>query len=502
MVQVVLAVAVALNAAAAMVLEIAAGRLLAPYFGMSLYTWTTVIGVVLAGLAAGHWLGGRLAGAEGRRLTNRLAGAFWLGALTSAMVLPVLSLVVGGGGLRGLPPAPAIALSGFAAFFLPSLLAGLVQPIATKLALERTGHLSGRVIGRMLAMGALGSILGTFLAGFVLISFIGSAGTVWLVAGTNAVLGALFLRPWAAMGAVVFIVVVPATFLSGAVPYPAALRTPCDRESQYFCIQIDPADDLTGVPSRLMALDHLVHSINVRDEPRLLFSPYLHLVDEIALARFPDGPRRAFFVGGGGFTLPRAWRDRWPRAHLTVAEIDPVVTAVAESALWVDASANMTVLERDARVALDLDGGTYDVVFGDAFRDIAIPAHLVSREFHDLVAARLSDDGFYIMNVVDNPARPRLLASLVRTLRLSFSDVEAWVALEDMRGARRATFILYAAGRPSGLPRQLPSQEGFARIWAQIDPARMPVQSLGLELTDDFAPVDRLLGDLWFRGEG
>ena len=67
MAQLLLALAVALNAAAAMVLEIAAGRLLAPYFGMSLYTWTTVIGVVLAGLAAGHWIGGRLAGVEDSR---------------------------------------------------------------------------------------------------------------------------------------------------------------------------------------------------------------------------------------------------------------------------------------------------------------------------------------------------------------------------------------------------------------------------------------------------
>jgi len=499
--QVLLAAAVALNAAAAMVLEIAAGRLLAPYFGMSLYTWTTVIGVVLAGLAAGHWLGGRLAGATGRRLTNRLAGAFWSGALTSALVLPILALVVGQSGLRALPPAPAIALSGFAAFFLPSLLAGLVQPIATKLALERTGHVSGRVIGRMLAMGALGSILGTFLAGFVLISFVGSAGTVWLVAGTNAILGAVFMRRWAALAVVAAVAVVSTGLLSGVVPYPAALRTPCDRESQYFCIQIDPADDLVGVTSRLMALDHLVHSINVRDDPRLLPSPYLHLVDEIALARFPDGPRRAFFVGGGGFILPRAWHDRWPRADLVVAEIDPVVTALAQSELWVDPGPTMTVLERDARVALDLEGGGYDVIFGDAFRDIAIPAHLVSREFHDLVAARLSDRGFYIMNVVDNPQRPRLLASLVRTLRQSFPEVEAWVSPEDIEGARRATFILYAAARPSGLARQLLSQEGFERFWARIDLSRLPVDALGLELTDDLAPVDRLLGDLWFRGE-
>ncbi|MEJ2015223.1 MAG: fused MFS/spermidine synthase, partial [Limibacillus sp.] len=256
-----LAFAVAANAAAAMILEIAAGRLLAPYFGMSLYSWTTVIGVVLAGLTLGHWLGGYLAAAEGRALTRRLSLCFWAGAATSALVLPVLSLLVGGTGLRDLPPAPAIAISGFAAFFLPSLLAGLVQPMATKAALEMLGadadgRATGRVLGRMLAMGALGSILGTFLAGFVLISYIGSSGTVWLVAGINAVLGALFLPPLARLlglagsaGALALFLLTP---LGGA-----AFQSPCDEESQYFCIQIDPADNMTGSPSRLMALDHL-----------------------------------------------------------------------------------------------------------------------------------------------------------------------------------------------------------------------------------------------------
>ncbi len=495
-----LALAVAVNAAAAMILEIVAGRLLAPYFGMSLYTWTTVIGVVLAGLAAGHWIGGRLAGVEGRRLTRRLSAAFWLGALTSALVLPILSLLVGGTGLRALPPAPAIALSGFAAFFLPSLLAGLVQPIATKLALEMTGHISGRVIGRMLAMGALGSILGTFLAGFVLISFIGSAGTVWLVAATNAVLGAMFMSRWAGTVALSVTAALAGAFALGA-PGWAAFQTPCDHESRYFCIQIDPADELTGRPSRLMALDHLVHSINDRDDPRLLASPYLHLVDEIALRRFAAGPESAFFVGGGGFTLPRAWQDRWPAARLTVAEIDPEVTELARTELWLRPGPGMTILERDARLALHFDRGSYDVIFGDAFRDIAIPAHLVTREFHDLVAARLSERGFYVLNVVDNPSAPRLLASLVLTLTHSFAAVEVWVAPADISDARRGTFIVYAAQAPSGLPKQLRAREGYARDWAQIDLARLPVETLGVTLTDDFAPVDRLLADLWLYGE-
>ncbi len=171
-----------------------------------------------------------------------------------------------------------------------------------------------------------------------------------------------------------------------------------------------------------------MHSISDQGDPRLLASPYLHLVDEIALRRFGEGPTSAFFVGGGGFTLPRAWQDRWPGARLVVAEIDPQVTELARSELWLQPGPAMEIVARDARVALDTVDQSFDVIFGDAFRDIAIPAHLVTREFHDLVAAKLTQRGFYVLNVVDNPAAPRLLASLVLTLSQSFVAVEAWAA--------------------------------------------------------------------------
>ncbi len=483
-----------------MILEITAGRLLAPHFGMSLYTWTTVIGVVLAGLTAGHWIGGHLAGVSGKGLTKRLSLSFWGGAATSALVLPVLSLLVGGGAFATLPTAPAIALAGFAAFFLPSLLAGLVQPLATKLALEMEGGLSGRILGRMLAMGAFGSILGTFLAGFLLISYIGSAGTVWLVVAVNAGLGALFLPPLARVFGLL-----AALLVCGAFAFTPlggfAFASPCDEESQYFCIQVDPADDITGRSSRLLALDHLVHSINDREEPRLLASPYLHLVDEIALRRFPEGPSAAFFVGGGGFTLPRAWQARWPDARLTVAELDPLVTEVAEQALWFEPGQETRILHSDGRVALRETSGRFDVVFGDAFHDIAIPQHLITREFHDLVAEHLTPRGFYILNLIDDPREPRFLASMLRTLQLSFSAVEIWVTPEDLPGSRRATFILYAAQQASGLPNRLASLRGYEREWAQIEVANLQPETLGLVLTDDFAPVDRLLSGLWLAGE-
>ncbi|WP_162901463.1 fused MFS/spermidine synthase [Breoghania sp. L-A4] len=499
-----LAVAVALNAAGAMIVEIVAGRLLAPYFGMSLYTWTTVIGVVLAGLTCGHWIGGRLAGRYRAHLAPVIGLSFWLGALTTVLVLPVTGLVAGAL-LRGeAAPALAIALSGLAGFFIPSLVAGLVQPMATVFELQRAAAHSGPVVGRMLAAGAFGSILGTFIAGFVLISWLGSAGTIWLVAGLNAVLGALFLPGLSRRGGALAAagLLVPLAVISGGVTVPG-FATPCQVESRYYCIRIDPADGQTGRASRLMALDHLVHSVNDEADPQALFSPYLHLVDEIARHRFADEPISAFFIGGGGFTLPRAWQARNPASDLTIAEIDPVVTRLAREKLWFAPGENTHVLERDARVALRAipEAPRFDVVFGDAFHDIAIPAHLISDEFNALVARRLKDTGFYVLNVVDDPSNPRLLASLLRTLKLRFPLLEVWVEPRDIQGARRATFIVYAAKQPSGLEATHRATYGYRHLWLRVDPASIDIDGLGITLTDDFAPVDRLLSGLWLGGD-
>ena len=160
----------------------------------------------------------------------------------------------------------------------------------------------------------------------------------------------------------------------------------------------------------LMALDHLVHSINDQNDPQFLFSPYLHLVDEIARRKFGSQPVSAFFIGGGGYTLPRAWGARNPKSLLTIAEIDPLVTARAQSQMWFSPGPNTRIITQDARVTLksEKSQSQFDIIFGDAFQDIAIPAHLVSDEFNGIVRSRLSTRGFYVLNVVDNP-RPSAL---------------------------------------------------------------------------------------------
>lgn len=511
--QVFLALALFLSSAGGLVIEIVAGRLIAPYVGMSLYTWTAIIAVVLAGLSAGHWIGGRLAGSrvEGASADRRLAAALALASASSLASLVLLRVLSGPLLGSGLGPVPVVVILSTALFLLPSLFVGIVAPILTKLAVDANPRDPGPIIGRMYALGTLGSIAGTLSAGYVFISWIGSIGTVLSVSAVYALLAVAFaLRRFRPGGVAVVIVFAGAMGLlalwGGAVK---AFQTPCTRESDYFCIRIDDFSASSGRPSALMALDHLVHSINDRDDPRLLYSPYIHFVDEFARRHLgwqsPDQEFAAYFIGGGGFSLPRAWAADFPRSDLSVAEIDPAVTEAAAAGMWLDRSLPaVRIRHRDARADLQSlpAGPAFDVVFGDAFRDISIPAHLVTREFHGEIAKRLRPGGFYTLNVVDSAAEPRFLAALVKTLKLDFAAVEVWAEAEELFSGLsgdgwRVTYIVVAGDTESGMDR-LTARRGVERQWRRWPLAELErrVAVAVPVLTDDYAPVDRLMSTL------
>lgn len=494
-----------LTAALGLVVEIVAGRLLAPYVGMSLHSWTAIIAVVLGGFSIGHWWGGRLAGADcDRRTGHRRLGWLLAGCAGATLVaVPALRLAAPWLDREGVSPLIAILGLSFAGFFLPSLLVGTVSPIVTHLAVaEAPPDEVGPVLGRMFALSALGAIAGTLLAGFVFLAWIGSSGTMLACAAAYGLLGVA--HAWAggarraALAAAGALLLLP-----GAARLPA-FASACDSESAYVCIRVVDAAATVGQPARLMVLDHLAHGVNVRDDPSLLVQSYLHLADELATRRgWPEAPR-GFLLGGGAFTLPRAWAADHPRGHFTVAELDPAVAAAARRDFWLADSPNLSIQAADGRVALQRlpAAPTFDVVLADAFQDLAMPVHLATREWHAAVRARLRPGGAYLVNVMEDRARPRFLLALAHTLAQDFPVVEVWVEMAAAPG-RRVTYLLLASDAPTPVGR-LASRRGPDRGWARLPPelvrARVAEAAVPV-LTDDFAPVDRLMSHLLLSAE-
>lgn len=501
----------AISAACGLIVEIVAGRIIAPYLGMSLYTWTAVIAVVLAGFSVGNWIGGRIADQPPAKAASTTAWSFAAAALTALAILPLLRVITGPILSLDLPAVPTILLLTTALFFAPSVFVGVPSPVLTKLAVDENPQSLGRLIGVFFAGGAIGSIVGTLAAGYVFISFLGSTATIITVALVYTALALIMAHdahsrqrndaqdaptklPLGKLAAVF----VSAVVLITAATNLQAFSSNCQTESDYYCIRVQDTGATFGMPSRALILDHLSHGVNLRDAPQALVSPYVELQSRLVELHHPppSARLRAYFIGGGAYTLPRAWLATYPQAQIDVAEIDPAVTQAAMKQLWLPSSSRLHVIHKDARRALNEQrpsAARYDVVIGDAFHDIAVPPHLITREFYARIKNALAPDGLYLMNVIDNPDHPRLVASVVATLSDVFTSVEVWISNEP---TNRATYIIRASAKPSpvtGLTSNM--QPGLA--WQKFAPPQM--QSLQAKLdpivmTDDYAPIDRLIG--------
>ncbi len=492
--------------AGALVMEITAGRLLAPYVGMSLYSWTAIIAVVLAGLSLGNWCGGYLSERPVERQASWIGLAFALAAASSLLSLVLLRQLSGPILGLGLGTVASVLAISFAAFFLPAFFPGLVGPPLTRRAIALAPDREGRALGQMFALGTLGAIAGTLASGYIFIAWLGSTGTVLAVSTIYAVPAVVFLASGrrqnarAGTAALAFLAVLTGAMgLLGA--RSGAFTSPCDRESSYSCIRVFDAAPRTGRPSATLVLDHLGHGVNDRATPDYFWSGYIELTDLVMLARL--GGREdfsAYFIGGGAYTLPRGGQARYPEAALTVSEIDPEVTRMAQDRLWLDDGAGLRILHEDARVALAQDGRgkRYDVIIGDAFRDISVPAHLVTREFAQVVRDNLNPGGSYALTVIDEPRRTRFLFSVTRTLFQVFAVVEIWAEVAQLQQAGRITYLVVAGDAPSPAGR-IDSRIDLDRSWLRWPPSDLEPRVMASDspvLTDDYAPVDRLLGAL------
>lgn len=462
--------------AAVLVLEILAGRLLAPWVGVTLETFTAIIGTVLAGIATGGWLGGR---AADRWDPRRLVGVLFAAGGSATLAIPPIVDVLGPTLTRDIPAA-AVALAGLG-FFLPAALLSAVTPAAVKATLTDLRH-TGSVVGELSAFATAGALAGTFVTGFFLVAAFGTRQVV-------AVLGVLLV----AVGVVVglrrredaALLVVPIA-LVGIWP---AVAAPCHRETVYYCARIVPDPDDPDL--RVLWLDTLPHSAIHRDPTEVAFR-YGRLVTDVVDVEL-EGPLRATWIGGGGFGLPR-WLDATrPGSRSVVLEVDEGLVDLAVEELGIDVE-RFAVVVGDARVALrGLPPRWADLVVGDAFGGLAVPWHLTTVEFLEDVSRHLDADGVYVLNLIDYP--PNGFARAEAATLLEVFDHVALLAPPDfLEGRAGGNFVFVAANRPLRL------DPLAARLRAR-GAASVVVSGEALEawvgatrpLVDDRAPVDQLL---------
>ena len=475
---------------AVLVLEILAGRLLAPYVGVRLETYTSVIGIVLAGISLGTWLGGRLADRVDPRKT---AGPLMVAGGGLSMLSPA---AVHGAGHPSLGAADDIIGLATVGFFLPAAVLSAVHPTIVKLQL-RDLDVTGAVVGRLSAVATAGAIVGTFLAGFVLVAA-AATSTVIIAVGVALVVTGLALwvglarpRPPAAL------VFVSLAAVAGAGTIGTVSDGPCDVETRYHCARIIPDPARPG--GRSLWLDITRHSYVDVNDPRHLELRYAkNFADVITAARpsddAPGRPLDALHIGGGGFTMPRYLRAVYPGSRHVVFELDPDLVALARERLALVTGPDLRVETGDARLLTRrLPDDSQDLVVGDAFGDLSVPWHLTTREFLIDVKRVMRPDALYVLNLIDYPPL-RFARSEAATLTAVFSHVAVLAPPSSLAGDQGGNFVLAASDRPFDgvrLTALIRARNGEEQ--AAIDADATTFAAGARVLTDDYAPVDQWL---------
>jgi tetratricopeptide (TPR) repeat protein/MFS family permease len=485
--------------ACGLILEIVAARILAPEIGISLYTWTSIIGVVLAGISIGNYLGGRIAD---RFPSPKTLGFILLaGGIASLAVLPLVSVV--SSAFESVAIIPRIIFLTATLFFIPSAILGMVTPVVVRLSLKDLTH-AGNVVGKIYAISTAGAIFGVFITGFVLVQYLGTRQTILVVAlvlmGMSVVFGSLWrIMAQSLPGFGLFAALLVFSSVGGA------LNSNCLRESNYFCIQVTNGVVDGRYPVRILHLDRLAHSTVYLEDPTLLMTGYENVIADLAglLAReTPD--LKAVFIGGGGYTLPRYVEEVYPQSGIEVIEIDPEVTQVAFEYLGLRPDTRIVSYNEDARMAVPkLDSGRYNLVVGDAFNDLSVPYHLTTREFNDQIRALLTENGVYAINVVDKLHTGNFVRFFVHTLQETFPYVYLLREDADWKDDAWKTHAVAASSRPLSLAevKEASIQAGRGEpVTSFMPPAVFEAWQSSRHsvlLTDDYAPLDNIMAAVY-----
>ncbi|WP_138464401.1 fused MFS/spermidine synthase [Poseidonocella sp. HB161398] len=445
--------------------EIAAGRVLAPFFGTSLITWTAVIAAVLAGFSLGNALGGLAAEGERRTAFGRMRRALVATSVLMALSPAILALLhaAGARGTGGMMVTVA------AAFFPASVLVSFPSPFLAKLAVEARPGREGSSLGIVLAAGSLGAIFGAILAGFAALPFLGSAAT-FAACGAASLLCVPFLREGGRppLRETLRSLALPALVLAGSL----ALGPACRYESGLSCIDVRRhGATVTLLSDRTaQAAERIAPSDAPADVPPELVLPYAQWV-WARMERDLAPEATVLFIGGGGYTLPARLLASRPGARAVAVEIDPLVTQVvrqhmpAASAMIErtgyeagrGGTGRLGIVHADGRVFVNETGQRFDAAVVDAFSSSSVPAHLATVETY----ARLREivDGPVYVNLIDRPGG-RLERGLHAILTGLYPHVEAVQGPLSARGA--ANTLLAAADRPLAPLEALPA--GYAPV--------------------------------------
>ena len=470
--------------------EIAAARLLAPWFGASTIVWANTIATVLVALSVGYAVGGRVADRD-----PTPAGLARI-VLLAAVLLAIVPFISGPFLRISVEALDTVSAGAFVGSLLgvsvliavPVLLLGMVSPYAIRLTVDHVEH-AGKVAGRLYAISTIGSLTGVFAASLLLIPVAGSRRTFLVFAIALTLVAIPWLRsrrlvstslPFAMVGLIALPV--------GTLKSTGDDRVIWERETEYQYARVVEDDDGT----RYLELNEgqAVHSV---------YRPGSFLTDDywdellvLPFAGLRDAPRKVAILGNAAGTTARALGHYFPQTLIDGVEIDGDVTEVGRDLFDMRAPRLRTHTE-DARPWLRRAEDRYDAILIDAYRQPYIPFYLATKEFFRLVRDRLAPGGVVIINVGHPERSDALETVLAATMRSVFGTSRVW---RDPSGEVNTMLVGTRAARPpaAALRARLAVLPDEVRPVAAATADRLePARAGGRVYTDDVAPVEWLI---------
>jgi predicted membrane-bound spermidine synthase len=482
-----------------MVVEVLGARVIGPYFGVSLYVWTALITVTLSALSAGYALGGHL--------SDRHPSPVWLyGLIITAGVLVILVPTLKPWAIQASVPLGLRggALVSATLLFAPALLLlGCVSPYVVRIAARELASL-GRTVGILYSLSTIGSMVGTALAGYVIIGFVGVSRAFHLCGALLVLIGLAYFvfyrRQYSAIAGAALLaglLLIPRSDLPSVVLADGTrARLIESKDSFYGNVKVV---EYAGprIRTRELLIDGLVQG-GIDQQTGQSIYEYAYLLESLPLEINPDA-RSALIVGlGAGVVVDRLQQRN---LEVDVVDIDPTVVEMAEKHFTL--RLKRPAIIDDARYFLAQGGKRYDIIIMDAFSGDSTPSHLLTREALEKVRERLAPDGILAINVIgDARATPLLAPAIVGTLQTQFSEIAAF-PLFDLgdRQSRGGNLVLIAANRPvaKALHTRFGNVHALAQATLELGMRQgrlLQRQPDALVLTDDFNPLDVIDIDL------
>lgn len=472
-----------------MVFEIVGSRILGPYFGTSTFVWSSIIGVILGSLSLGYYLGGKAADKSASKLS--LSHIILLSAVFISITVLIKDafLVFLQTNFLGYSFMPILA--SLILFSPASVLLGMVSPYAVRLKLVNLKN-SGSIIGNLYAVSAIGSVFGTFLAGFYLLPFFGTNQLLIILIFILVIVSLalspknlIFLKIFFLVGCTLILTLFKDFNYLSHIFKNSEFK---DIDTTYSRIWIyNTVDPKTGTLVKVMGINNENHSSMFLDSDNLVndYTKYYHLVKH-----FNPNFKNTLMIGGAGYSFPKNFLLEYPEAEIDVVEIDPKITKLAEKYFNLEASPRLSVYHLDGRVYLNSTDKKYDAIFIDAFSSRnSLPYQLTTSESIQKQHSALNSGGVAIVNMItaiegDNGV---FLRAELATYKKVFPQVYLFPVADPTNGVLLQNVILVAL-KTNKVPEFNsidPELNSYLQhLWKRGVSLDLPI------LTDDYAPVD------------